>query len=483
MSFFELKSFTGRMTRPRRTQVKRSLDRAAQLSPAEWNLVVPIDPTPEELEWFTNNTSATGFTCQWLGRTWLEGNFAQFPDIARYYLEDSNKEVVDALRELAREQAALVRGAPDSIDRLQELTSRLNQLDPQYVFGLSSMPDGSVEVSIWPRYEGAFEDRPIAAQASLRFPLTVEGKTAARAFQDALDYGAPATISADHIRSFTLDLPAGLTYAMEPNELRMQPASAELQPAVVFDARVSDEFGTTVAQLPLNVDERSRGSKGGRVVLRDSARVLTITLQVNAEQYVVQSRYQFDLPPSALPSAIIPAARFISEIREGNRIAFIHNGVQVMEAPIPKTADENALNYVHFMTDLDDIQRTTGVYFPVPSQISEDDMFAVWFTKRLLAGETMSQRWSSITITMDASAARALQDRGDDQMKDLLIEAAQTLPLGSYDIPIGRVRRIIKSFVIQEWPDGLAELPDDTPIELTLRPRDDDKVEVTMASP
>ena len=48
---FELKSFTGRMTRGRRRQVERSLERAAELEPERWNLVVPIDPTPGEDRW------------------------------------------------------------------------------------------------------------------------------------------------------------------------------------------------------------------------------------------------------------------------------------------------------------------------------------------------------------------------------------------------------------------------------------------------
>ena len=49
---FELKSFTGRMTTGRRKQVERSLKQAASLGPARWILVVPIDPTPAEDNWF-----------------------------------------------------------------------------------------------------------------------------------------------------------------------------------------------------------------------------------------------------------------------------------------------------------------------------------------------------------------------------------------------------------------------------------------------
>lgn len=41
---FELKSFTGRMTKARRQQVKRSLDRAMKSRPRTWTLIAPINP-------------------------------------------------------------------------------------------------------------------------------------------------------------------------------------------------------------------------------------------------------------------------------------------------------------------------------------------------------------------------------------------------------------------------------------------------------
>jgi hypothetical protein len=49
---YELKSFLGRMNDVRRQQVVRSLQRALKGSPRTWSLVVPIDPTPKEQEWF-----------------------------------------------------------------------------------------------------------------------------------------------------------------------------------------------------------------------------------------------------------------------------------------------------------------------------------------------------------------------------------------------------------------------------------------------
>ena len=62
---FELKSFTGRLGPGQRSQIKCSLDRAADLGPARWTLVVPIDPTPKELEWFRKLGKSYSFPLEW----------------------------------------------------------------------------------------------------------------------------------------------------------------------------------------------------------------------------------------------------------------------------------------------------------------------------------------------------------------------------------------------------------------------------------
>ena len=84
---YELKSFTGRMTAAQRRQVKRSLARAMQLTPQPrtWTLVVPIDPTPAEQQWFGSLGVGLPARLEWLGKTWLEEQLARFPDIIRYF--------------------------------------------------------------------------------------------------------------------------------------------------------------------------------------------------------------------------------------------------------------------------------------------------------------------------------------------------------------------------------------------------------------
>ena len=101
---YELKSFLGRMNNARRQQVVRSLQRALKKTPRTWSLVVPIDATPKEQEWFDSLASETTTKLTWLDKTWLEEQLAAHPDIGRYSAGAAD-EVVQILKDIAHEDA------------------------------------------------------------------------------------------------------------------------------------------------------------------------------------------------------------------------------------------------------------------------------------------------------------------------------------------------------------------------------------------
>lgn len=114
---YELKSFTGRMGKVQRAQVKRSLLRAAELKPIDWTLIVPIDFTPDEDVWFESLRDLVPFPIESRGLTWLDGQFAGRPFIARYFLEDAANEIARLAQDLNHEKTVLAGGAPDALER------------------------------------------------------------------------------------------------------------------------------------------------------------------------------------------------------------------------------------------------------------------------------------------------------------------------------------------------------------------------------
>lgn len=162
---YELKSFLGRMNNARRQQVVRSLQRALKKTPRTWSLVVPIDATPKEQEWFDSLASETTTKLTWLDKTWLEDQLAAHPDIGRYFAGAAD-EVVQILKDIAHEDA-LPSDAAGVAMRMTVLVTRLNEIDPYYSFDFA-IAEGRTVISCRPRYPDALRDRPIAFSAQLK---------------------------------------------------------------------------------------------------------------------------------------------------------------------------------------------------------------------------------------------------------------------------------------------------------------------------
>lgn len=166
---FEQKSFTGLVSGSRRRQVENSLKTASVLKPPQWTLVVPIDPTPREYEWFRKLGAEYDFPIVWRGETWLHEKMAAFPDIERYFVEGASDEVIRLVTQL-REEQAWIGDVDDGVQRLIALHERLNEIDPHYRYELAtvhpesnfwptdvvfSVRRGNVRVDVYPKYSGA----------------------------------------------------------------------------------------------------------------------------------------------------------------------------------------------------------------------------------------------------------------------------------------------------------------------------------------
>ncbi|MCZ0210699.1 hypothetical protein OZK63_35480 [Streptomyces sp. UMAF16] len=160
---YEVKSFTGRMTKSRRDQVKRSLVSTARSQPDHWDLVVPIDPNPAEQLWFDGLHAEFPFVRQWRGRSWLDAHFATHGDLVRYALHNSDTHILDRIAEARAERDCLLRGVPDLIERYDALSRRAQELSPHYGVRVSKGPEGATLVELVPK------PVPDSAEAAVQF--------------------------------------------------------------------------------------------------------------------------------------------------------------------------------------------------------------------------------------------------------------------------------------------------------------------------
>jgi hypothetical protein len=442
LDIFELKSFTGRVSArspSRRRQVEKSLARAALHNPDSWSLVVPIDHNPDELAWFDLLRDKYSFPLSWKGKTWLDGRMASYPELVRFFLHNGNDKVVELLRELGREEAALAGGAPDALERFQGLSKRLDEVSPHYRLDLAREGD-EYKVTIVPRYRGAEQDRPILLHGRFKFPDTEAGREARDRVAEFFKYGGEVEIGEEHLDHFEVDAPAGLGGMFTGGRLKLSsiPDTAGLP----LDARliVLDPGDKPLASLPARFDHRILGDDGGILTGHDLTGGLHLRIRFDAADR--RAKLNITLLPSAfgaaLPASVLPVCQFAAKMRAPNRFQVRFGHVDfgpAMTLPDREAIPEGDLALIE---DLALIQARTSTPFPIPDDLRRQDLWMVHRIARLLEGEriTLGQEPLELTLTVTSpdvlAGLLAFQDGTTlAYMIDSTVEiAGLTVPLG-----------------------------------------------------
>ena len=446
---FELKSFTGRMTRSRRTQTARSLKRAATLEPVRWSLVVPIDPTPDEDRWFCRLVKGYGFPTEWFGRTWLDEKMAAFPDIRRYFLEGAKDEVFYLLREL-REEQARVTDVLDAVGRVRTLHARLNEIDPHYRYELStgataantrptdvalSVSFGDGRIDVYPKYSGAIEDRPITI--NVRVFIEPDDDMVL----NALNYGMGATIPPSMVNSITVDAPSGLGGSFTEAEISLLPSNEALDEPVSLAIDIKDK-DRLLASWPVRLTERTAGFKGSIFTGADSTGWLQTRLRVDVESGELEAKFWLE-PKPAIPSALVPLLRWIAVCQPPNHLVLRWSGGLAVSSEIqaPYFVDEGFGRVVEALAYLQD---HVGIHWEISPSLTPEQGQEILTAATLLKGESINFTWESLNLSLE-NAGPGLEELVNGSPRSFLIEHDMWLDMEEVKIPIGRVRTHFKS--------------------------------------
>jgi len=477
LEIYELKSFTGRLDSSRRSQVTRSLRRASAHSPTAWHLVVPIDPTPTELEWFEGLKNTVDFTLHWLGLTWLTEKIALHRDISRYFLDGTNDEVVSILRELNSEQGALTGGIVDAIERLRALSARIAELDPFLGYTTTIDENGQVSVTAIPKYQGAEIDRPVEVQA--RFTIASDNEQSVQRLKDALDYGIPTVFTAE----------SGVSVEFEPNHLVGLPAGpttrveigpgrpVEPIPQLGFSLAIREPTGEELARIHFYCADRTAGQRGGTLTLREPLDVLDVLIKFDMGDKNFTLTYKYHPKSHHLPNQLLPFASFFHKMRAGRFMMLAIDGQDVAHpgAIDPQFDEEEVESVLKFLSHLDLIQQRCGNYFPIPDELSNDDWIVYNLAYDLFTTGKSRRPCTSMALEFDASVIGALREEvmngpGRPQWQ---VDSDLVCNLAGNPIRVGRVRKRLIGEV-DDWPDVRGLEPNST-VKLTVRTHAEDQ--------
>jgi hypothetical protein len=483
LTIFELKSFTGRVTAGRRTQVRNSFRKAQELKPKTWVVVCPIDLTNEERKWFEKLTADTGIECFWYGKTWLDARMTEFPSVARYFTSDVNNELKELAQLFQREQAALSGGVPDALDRLRALQAKCDELDPFYRIDLATNSDG-VSATLTPRYVGAERDRPITMNARLRFPDSASSTEILSGLQDAIDFGRAANVPAEFVQEVSIDAPAGLGGEFGAGILSIGPSEIVAAPQFNLHLILNDAQGTRIGMLPLSGSLKTAGRKGFVGEFRDDSGLINATLRVDFTDKTLEFTFRYEAVPR-LPRAMLPALAFLAECESGNLVELqLETGqplgppVALIKEPIPRVRD-----FVRAVELLGRVQEATLSYFNVPDSFTVENLEDLTFADRLLKGEKIEGTWTRFNGKFSGAYAKDilehLRDSGgiDGGACSLVHVAELTLDFDSHQMPLGWVTTHLPSAKMldsERTAEVLSEAEPDDEVPVTFEPGNSD---------
>jgi hypothetical protein len=489
LDLFELKSFTGRLGwKPnRRSQVERSLKKAAQHNPNSWTLVVPIDHNKEELAWFDRLRRRYPFPLVWSGRTWLDKQMASHPAIVRYYLEDGDSEALRLLLELNREQARLAGGFPDALERLRVLKQRIDEVSPHWRLDVSLVGD-TITMQLRPCYRGAERDHPILITTVFDFPDTPTGQEAARRLRQALDYGDEVVVEPDYVRDLRVDLPGrpGEVIPASPRII-MGPAGEGIPFRLDARAVISDPAGTPLGSLPLWFDRRQPGPRGGELSGQDATGVLRLSMRIDHLERKGTINFQIGPPPDdLLPGALLPTLRLLQHLHAPNRLE-VRIGASTFMHPSPLPPTESiSPAYIALLEDLERVQGSTHTVFPVPRELRYDDISAIRRAARLVAGEQVpvgsGPASASITLTDPQVFEKLLVD--DTPFAVAFTDGNYSETIAGVEVPLGPAIATLPSATVADRAELLAARPwhADQQLAVRFQPSPGVQLEILLAS-
>lgn len=327
LHIFECKSFTGRISPRspnRRSQVEKSLKAAMAHQPDSWTLIVPINHTPDEEKWFNGLKEKFGIECpiEWLGLDWLNLQMMEHPAIKRYFVDGTENEVVQLLRELNNEHASLDGNLTSGLDRLQNLANRINELDPYYRIDIS-LVGGTTSVSHVPRWKGAEDESPISFGIKFKFPDTELGKSEAEKLRQSMDRGESVTVESQYVKITHASGAVGISDILGKSaKITIGSSLAPIEQELAGRILILDPDGRRKSSLPVRFTQRQAGTRIVSIYGQDKTESIRVSAELDNEELEEGAKYHIKVnfePTNGLyPHDLLIVYKFVSKLCSPN---------------------------------------------------------------------------------------------------------------------------------------------------------------------
>ncbi|MFC9356440.1 restriction endonuclease [Rhodococcus sp. NPDC057014] len=522
---YQVKRYSKRLTSSEKRKIKNSLDKVVNTAKDQgwtisvWRLVLPLNPTPNDLRWLDTLSKDHLFPCRWVGLNRIEALVAKHPQITDYYLRDGRERLQQQMDRLTaiiarretRESGEELRPIDVTSD-LRSIYSALNECDPHYRYEISmtaNPPSASsdapanspglvaifstgsegswVNVSIFARSLAAMEKRPITGTFKVNVPSDAPVR---ESYDKFINYGTPVSLPSG-LATVNLDLPGGLGGEInEPVVTIGASTKIEDQDEAERDlvvAILSPDEGV-LAEIEVKQVEVTVGQAGGRrTVWTDEPGF--ITLEILAKKYPdLTANISIQVAASGeKPAAIVSSLEFLANMHKPNTMAisqaFGPRNFATGSSEL-KEKDGDYSRLAKLARALATIQDYTSTRIRFPEIVTGEQAINIIDSAKILSGNPISATWDRVKIDRDTNAdpetfSYEVGDEVDLRLiRDIAIELDQRV------LVVGRqaalMRGVVKEFTAET---AVFEPAQENPKATLIRFDGDEEVNLVQARP
>lgn len=438
---YQVKRYCERLTSSQKRKIKASLTKVVKTAEDQgwtistWRLVLPLNPTPNDLNWLDTISKDYPFPCRWVGLNRIEALVAKQRQITDYYLRDGRERLQQQMDRLTAIIAGRETRKPgeelrpgDVTDDLRGIYSALNECDPFYRYEISMTAHppsagsdehpnspglvaitstgsdaGWVNVSIFARSLAALEKRPIKGTFQVKIPSEDPVR---ESYEKFINYGTPVSLPTG-MATVNLDLPGGLGGEIEGPSVTIGAAEIEEQDEEERElmlAILSPE-GINLAEIEVRQVEVTRGQAGGRrTVWRDEPNFFTLEILAKEfPDFTGNIKMNVDAAGKA-PKDIVATLEFLANMHRPNTIAISRAfGPRNFSAGSTtlKDKDPDYGRLAKLARALAIIQDHTSTRIRFPKEFTGEQALNILDAARILSGNPISATWDQIKIDRD----------------------------------------------------------------------------------
>lgn len=437
VNVYQIKKFAENLKSSQKAQIENSwkelLTTTADLHVKinSWHLVMPLDPTNENLRWAKELVEPSGTKFIWDGLSRVDGWASKHPEVIDYYFSNGKEEVSEYAAKLLS-----LANLPDCSDpailenRLRDLCSNLDKLDPYYAYSVHVLSEYDKRDDLCPRVPGVvmsqilvtpgkgriavdvIEKTPIA---SMLHPMTFALKITAgtddekEQAKNFIEFGMPLTSLPAEVIDQSCQLPVGRSC----DGIRKGTIKT-LDLPVSNCVRSASLFWEGCGELHLIVDKATHGTKGAFFSAHDETETFRLNFKWIGSKSGGTINYEFSFNKllNKRSRDVARTYRFLSEAKDekvelridDTSALYFHLGLRD-----DVVAEVNAIYSLAVALETINGAADSEMLFPDYFKITKGEVANLKYAARLLDGETIVYSWESHWFILNGNDVHNLE--------------------------------------------------------------------------